>query len=89
MSDKKKERFRHGPESEQFNKFKGEFVYVAMLGTPVANKRVGKLVWVDVYTCGIQFDPDDKEPTIVYKGPGVCIGPAEPDNARWGNNDRS
>lgn len=69
MSDKKKERFRNGPQAEQENKFKGKFVSIASPTTLV----IGKLAWVDVYTYGVQETPEADEPTIVFKGPGVVV----------------
>lgn len=70
VSQQKKERFRNGPESEQFNKFKQKHVTVSFMG----NTLSGKLIWVDVYTLGIQVHPNASEPVIFYKGPGVAVG---------------
>jgi len=70
VSEKKKERFRHGPESEQYNKFKNKHITISF----GENRLSGKLVWVDVYTVGIQVHPESVEPVIFYKGPGVAVG---------------
>lgn len=69
VSDTKKKRFRQGPESEQYDKFKDRLVRISGL---IGKSRVGRLVWVDVYTLGIQFNNRD-EVSIIYKGPGVVI----------------
>lgn len=69
MSSTKKKRFVHGPESEQFEKFKGKRVVISGIA---GRARSGVLVWVDVYTLGVQFE-DHAEPGIVYKGPGLTV----------------
>jgi hypothetical protein len=81
MSTTKKDRFKHGPESEQFNKFKGQRIKLRMLPMPTpygptSPEIRGKLIWVDLYTMGVQFEGRD-EPAIVYKGPGMIIELAE------------
>ncbi len=80
MSEGKKERFRNGPQREQENKFKGAFVDILVPGFPsfpvsgtYMGRFTGKLVWVDVYTYGLQTSQHDDDPMIIFKGPGVVI----------------
>lgn len=83
MNKKTKIRFKHGPESEQFGKFKGreviikvppylEDVFDATGARNLVGNLSGKLVWVDVYTMGVIFS-GATEPSIIYKGPGMVV----------------
>lgn len=60
------------PESAQYNKFKGKKVRVEQAGQFVLE---GILDWVDLYTLGVQVGK--REPTIVYKGPGMTVALTE------------
>jgi len=71
MSSEKKERFRYGPQCEQENKFKGKDIIIWSLNNSEECLR-GQLVWVDVYSWGV-LEVGKKEPTLVMKGPGICM----------------
>ena len=60
---------RISPESEAFQKLKGEIVEIVWVATDSDFLR-GKLIWVDHYTLGVEeTDPRSvgKSPWVVYK----------------------
>lgn len=79
MSKEVKLRFEHGPEWEQYSKFKGRKVRIDVppytegtFENGGSCSMVGKLVWVDLYTLGIIFS-GGSDISIVYKGPGMIV----------------
>jgi len=75
-------RRRQGPESAEYDKFKGKTVEIWPQNTQ--GTWIGKLVWVDTYTIGVAFNP--KQPnaiSIVYKA-AIRIDPIDPNDVPMG-----
>lgn len=74
----KDKRSRMGPESDEYNRFKGRQIVIVPHGELHAVPIVGRLVWVDIYTLGVALDPRRPDNIhIIYKAGILSVGLAE------------
>ena len=68
---------KNGPESDEYNKLKGKMIRIWYPGEKIILNElgrvldpiwVGRLIWVDKFTLGVQFDESTPDKiSIVYK----------------------